>query len=92
MIKTAPNMPVAPPSGQQSTKPASPPKAPSVKPPTPMGKSNVNVDDEAYKARNEVIKQGHEEHRKKGNITPLVGKPLEELHRKAWKAYDDSEA
>lgn len=191
MIKTAPNMPVAPPSGQQSTKPASPPKAPSVKPPTPMGKNEgesedsyktalntarsasdkaknssitdkrelaklhiqaanhwselapkahalsdkfntadgnqgnkvehyrkeatnankmadyhiknahkhtqeVTMDkaepispmDEAMKARNEVIKQGHEEHRKT-SVKPLVGQPLEDLHRKAWKAHDD---
>lgn len=191
MIKTAPNMPVAPPSGQQSTKPASPPKSPSVKPPTPMGKAEgesedsyktalntarsasdkaknssitdkrelaklhiqaanhwselapkayalsdkfntadgnqgskvehyrkeaanankmadyhiknahkhtqeVTMDkaepispmDEAMKARNEVIKQGHEEHRKT-SVKPLVGQPLEELHRKAWKAHDD---
>lgn len=39
VFKTEPHLPVAPPSGQQSTKPASPPKAPSVKPPTPMGKA-----------------------------------------------------
>lgn len=92
MIKTEPHLPVAPPSGQQSTKPASPPKAPTVKPPSPMGKvesvpQHVAAD-EAMKARNEVIRLGHEEHGKT-NIKPLVGKPLEDLHRKAWKAHDD---
>lgn len=92
MIKTEPHLPVAPPSGQQSTKPASPPKAPTVKPPSPMGKvesvpQHVAAD-EAMKARNEVIRLGHEEHGKT-SIKPLVGKPLEDLHRKAWKAHDD---